>query len=259
MSKHLFSIKEVAEILNVSPSTLRYYDSIELIEIKRNEKNGYREYSLSDIYKFYQIIEARELEVPIKEISKLFNEPNEDIYLSLAADRAKYLQGEINRLKKLLQNLNNSINIYNNSLNSIDKYEFTFFPPRHMKHIGTINEIEIYNNIDFIDNMQLFYFDFNLEHTLYFCKDSNSDKFDLFLEDEKNFDTIFPASIYCITAIKGDFYKITNKLSEIIEELENLGYHITGKVIQLVLPEHLLFTSKEDALVRLQIPVEKQN
>lgn len=256
MAKHIFNIKEVAEILDISPSALRYYDTIELIDIKRNDINSYREYSLSDIYKLHQIIEARELEIPIKEISKLFNHPDEASYLSLAADRVTYLQKEIKRLEKLLASLNSSLGIYSNSLKAIGKLEFITFPARYVKHIGTINEIETYNNIDFIDNMQLFYLDFNLEETLYFCNDSNAEKFDLFLEDEKNYDIIFPASIYCTTAIKGDFYIITNKLNEIINDLEGQGYRVTGPAIQLVLPEHLLFTSKEDALVRLQIPIE---
>lgn len=258
MNKYFFSIKEVGEILNVSPSTLRYYDGMKLIDIKRNSKNGYREYSISDVYKLHQIIEARQLEIPIKEIEKLFTNPNENVYFALVADRARFLEKEINRLKKLLQSLNYSIDIYKTSLETIGKLEFNFFQPRKMKHIGTINKIEKYDNINFIDNMELYSLDFSLEETLYFCKDSNSDSFDLFLADDEKFDAVFPAGIYCTTAIKGDFYTITNKLSKIINDLESQGYNATGKAIQLVLPEHLLFTSSEDALVRIQIPVNKK-
>ncbi|WEV44597.1 MerR family transcriptional regulator [Streptococcaceae bacterium ESL0687] len=49
------NIKEISKITQVSERGLRYYEKLGLLNPKRNEKNGYREYGKSDIDQIYQI------------------------------------------------------------------------------------------------------------------------------------------------------------------------------------------------------------
>ena len=45
----MYNIKEVSELMGISPHTLRYYEKIGLLEfVKRNEQ-GVREFSESDL------------------------------------------------------------------------------------------------------------------------------------------------------------------------------------------------------------------
>lgn len=52
MPKKLVNISLAAEILKVSPETLRYWDKKGLLKAERNKQNGYRLYDISTLQKF---------------------------------------------------------------------------------------------------------------------------------------------------------------------------------------------------------------
>lgn len=58
MSEVYFSIKEAAEIMGVSPLTLRNWDKSGKFRAQRHPMNNYRVYKLSDLEKVIQDIEG---------------------------------------------------------------------------------------------------------------------------------------------------------------------------------------------------------
>ena len=62
------NIKEAEEQTGISRANIRYYEKMGLLQPKRNEKNGYREYRPEDIKRILQIKILRKLDVPIEEI-----------------------------------------------------------------------------------------------------------------------------------------------------------------------------------------------
>jgi len=52
MTKNLITIKSAAEILSVSPSTLRNWDKNGKLKAIKNKINGYRLYDISALEKF---------------------------------------------------------------------------------------------------------------------------------------------------------------------------------------------------------------
>lgn len=59
-SKKYLTIKEVAEILGVTPLTLRNWDKKGKLKAYRNPINNYRVYKLEEIELFLRKIESRE-------------------------------------------------------------------------------------------------------------------------------------------------------------------------------------------------------
>ena len=69
------NIKEAEEQTGISRANIRYYEKMGLLQPKRNEKNGYREYTPEDIKRILQIKILRKLDVPIEEIKDTFDRP----------------------------------------------------------------------------------------------------------------------------------------------------------------------------------------
>lgn len=93
MEKVVFHIGELSNLFNISVDSIRYYEKMGLIHPKRNEKNGYREYTMSD---FETIVIIREL-------------------LGLGFRMDKISDFITNR------NINSTIDIMNQKINIIDK------------------------------------------------------------------------------------------------------------------------------------------
>ncbi|WP_018750678.1 MerR family transcriptional regulator [Paenibacillus sanguinis] len=72
------TIKAVANKLNLSVSTIRYYEKNGLLDIHRKE-NNYREYSLDDEKKLKLILVMKYSGFTIKEIKKLLSLNNEKV------------------------------------------------------------------------------------------------------------------------------------------------------------------------------------
>jgi len=68
MEKGLVTIKSAAEILGVSVETLRNWDRCGKLVSKRNPKNGYRLYNISEIQK---LLKNKQIKSPRVKMAKL--------------------------------------------------------------------------------------------------------------------------------------------------------------------------------------------
>ena len=101
-------ISEVAEELNVSLRTLRYYDQIGLVSPERTE-GRYRMYNESDVDRIRKIIEYREIDMPISKITKILDDPGcneKDVlkeHLMVLTERQEELERYIDFTKELIE------------------------------------------------------------------------------------------------------------------------------------------------------------
>lgn len=63
-----YTIKETAAILSISPHTLRYYEKIGVIEIRRRKTGGIREYTEGDIRWLEYIVALKKIGFSLEEI-----------------------------------------------------------------------------------------------------------------------------------------------------------------------------------------------
>ncbi|MEA4912589.1 MAG: MerR family transcriptional regulator [Oscillospiraceae bacterium] len=63
-----YTIKEAAELMNVTPVTLRYYDKQGLLPFMERKKSGYRVFSENDIQLLHVIECLKKTGMPIKDI-----------------------------------------------------------------------------------------------------------------------------------------------------------------------------------------------
>ena len=72
------TVNEVSRLSGVSVRTLRYYDSIGLLKPTGHTDAGYRLYDDAALERLQQILLFRELQFPLKEISRIMQSPDYD-------------------------------------------------------------------------------------------------------------------------------------------------------------------------------------
>ena len=68
------TIKEVEEQTGLTRSNIRFYEREKLVEPTRNDKNGYRDYSESDVENIKKIAYLRTLEISIEDIRNIMSD-----------------------------------------------------------------------------------------------------------------------------------------------------------------------------------------
>lgn len=69
--KQPLSIGDISKLLNVSKSTLRYWESEGLFDLTRNDTNNYREYSYNTLVGLSDLVYYRSLNMPLKDLKRL--------------------------------------------------------------------------------------------------------------------------------------------------------------------------------------------
>ncbi len=91
------TIKEVEQMTGLTRSNIRFYEKEKLICPKRNENNGYREYSNEDVESIKKIAYLRTLGISIEDILKLLNK-DADLYTVVKKQR-RILEKQISELQ----------------------------------------------------------------------------------------------------------------------------------------------------------------
>ena len=107
------SIGELAVIVNLNPSTIRYYEEIGLIETKYRQANSHRRYGKEEIIKLNLIARAKFLGMSLEEIKELVDlfkiDAREKKGIQRALEILNEHELEIDRKIRELRVLRNSI------------------------------------------------------------------------------------------------------------------------------------------------------
>lgn len=107
-----YTIGQIAKSLGISPQLLRHYESVGLMDAKRDETNQYRTYQIQDTKLLFQTIIYRAMGFSLKKINRMLKEESPlDVERSLS-DRIREIQKEI----EILQNVQGEIREYHDSL-----------------------------------------------------------------------------------------------------------------------------------------------
>lgn len=104
----MYSIKEIADLAGVTTRTLRYYDQLGILVPAEIADNGYRFYDRKNLLELQQVMFFRELDVPIKDIQHMLNQPDYQPVSALEKHRGGIIT-QVERLNKLLDTLDNTI------------------------------------------------------------------------------------------------------------------------------------------------------
>lgn len=103
-----FTIKEIADLADVTTRTIRYYDEIGLLSPAETRENGYRYYNRDSLLRLQQILFFRELGVPLKEIYRMINHPDFKLVEALEKHQSS-LKIRVKRVNAMITTINNTI------------------------------------------------------------------------------------------------------------------------------------------------------
>jgi DNA-binding transcriptional MerR regulator len=103
-----YTVSQLAQMAGVSVRTLHHYDHIGLLKPSRQTEVGYRLYERQDLLRLQQILFFKELELPLREIQNILDDPKSDQIESLK-DHRQRLQGRMARMARLLKTIDKTI------------------------------------------------------------------------------------------------------------------------------------------------------
>jgi DNA-binding transcriptional MerR regulator len=123
-----YSVKKLAALAGVSVRTLHLYDQIGLLKPSVRTEKNYRLYGRSELLRLQQILFYKELDLPLKEIADILDDPAFDPVKALENHKAA-LQHKQQRIATLLVTIDKTIDQLKNEdmLQPEDLYEG--FPP----------------------------------------------------------------------------------------------------------------------------------
>lgn len=105
----LQTISQVSKTYDISSRMLRYYEQIGLIKSIRNEDNSYRLYDESATKRVQQIIILRKLQIPVKQICIILNNPVAGTVIDIFKKSISELDSEITALSTIKSILDNFV------------------------------------------------------------------------------------------------------------------------------------------------------
>jgi MerR family transcriptional regulator, thiopeptide resistance regulator len=105
----MFTVKQLSKLAGVTPRTLHHYDEIGLLKPSSIGDNGYRYYGEESLLRLQQILFYRELGIPLDDIKKIMGHRDFDVLGALRSHKDA-LKGQVTRLNRLIQTVDNTIN-----------------------------------------------------------------------------------------------------------------------------------------------------
>lgn len=120
-----YTVNQLAKMAGISPRTLRYYDQIGLLPVRKDE-SGYRLYGQDEVDRLQQILFYRELGMPLAEIKEIVTADSFDGLAALKEHREKLL-AQRERLDALIANVQNTIAMKEGERDMTDQEKFEGF------------------------------------------------------------------------------------------------------------------------------------
>ncbi len=97
--KDFYKISEISKMYGIGVDSLRYYENLGILNPQRAD-NGYRMYSLKDIYKLNMIRDLRGLNFSMQQIKEYLDEQNLENTLSLLQREQQLIQHQLQKLQE---------------------------------------------------------------------------------------------------------------------------------------------------------------
>lgn len=120
--KDYYKIGEISKIYGIGRDSLMYYEDIGILKPFR-DKNGYRMYKLSDIWRLNLIKELRSLNFPMKKIKEYLDDRNIESTKEILNKEIILIDEKIEELLSYKQNIMKRLDTINDELRNLKLYE----------------------------------------------------------------------------------------------------------------------------------------
>ncbi len=130
-----FKIGELAKLYDIGTDSIRYYEKLGLITPVRGE-NGYRLYSINEIWRMNVIRDLRSLGFSMNHIGEYLSQRSVENTIHLLEEELKHIEKKEEKLKQLKKNVHHRLNAIEVAKEkTIGVVEKVYFPKRNCHEI----------------------------------------------------------------------------------------------------------------------------
>lgn len=267
--KNYYKINEISVLYNIGKDSLRYYEKLGLLNPKRDD-NGYRLYSIQDIWKLNIIKDLRNLNFPMEKIKAYIENRTVQNTLDILNEEKNLLTKKIEELNLQKAKINQRIKSISTDVedNNLEKIELIELEERkviklndtfsrdaevdflikklHKKYEEKIyvlgnNYLGVTMNLDKVRNNI-----YNAYTSVFFILDKS----------DINYDYILPSGKYIVLSYKGSYNKTKKFLPLMLDYIKSNNYQIKSDPIELYKIDVHETSNVEEYLTQLQIAIK---
>lgn len=158
------SIADLAKILNISKSSMRFYEAKGLIQPDRNTDSNYRNYSYMTLVELTDILLYRRLGIPVREIPEIMHSS---------------VEASLDTIDQAIDQTHRQIQTLNETLQYLNLYE-----RKVRKYLSLKDRRNPYQIVDVPDIQKMYFFDFsNPAHMVKYLTNSYTFSYGIYIED----------------------------------------------------------------------------
>jgi len=123
------TVGEIARVLDISTEMIRFYVREGIITPRKNEQNNYWEYSSEDLMMLSDILFYRDQELTLKDIRSIFEGLEVEKIGEIIKERKTEAMENISRYQRILKNLEDWQENYEDELSLLGKFRIGEMPP----------------------------------------------------------------------------------------------------------------------------------
>ena len=267
--KDYYKIGEISKIYGIGRDSLMYYEDIGILKPFR-DKNGYRMYKLSDIWRLNLIKELRSLNFPMKKIKEYLDDRNIESTKEILNKDIILIDEKIEELLSYKQNIMKRLDTINDELRNLKLYEIDLVYINKRKSRELNANITKDEEFDFL--IQKLQKDYENRFTILgnnnigssFCLDkikqgiyNEFKSVFCFLEDEEEiYNIIFNEGYYLTLTYKGKYKNNKHYINKMFKYIEEKGYKIISDPIEIYKIDIHETEDINEFITEIQIPVD---
>lgn len=269
--KKEYTIGEICALYNIGPDSMRYYEKMGLITPER-KKNGYRVYTLQEIWKLNIIKDLRKLDFSVKQIKEYLEDRTVQTTKDLIKKEIDMIQNEIAELSKVQKNLERRLKTLK-SIETIEEYEKIKIKKISSRKMVLVKEstskdeevdlafrkLERKNDEKALlfgnKNMGVFISDQGMEKGIYNLYEN---VFFFVDESEKDYDMILPEGDYLTLIYQGAYKKSQYFFQQLLSYIKENEYSIVGSPMEIYRIDIHETSREKEFITEIQIPITKK-
>lgn len=270
--KNYYKINEISNLYNIGKDSLRYYEEIGILSPER-DSNGYRLYSIQDIWKLNIIKDLRNLNFPMEVIKDYLDDKTVENTLDILNEEIDIIDKKLEQLKvqkstisarikslsedavennletiKIIDIDKRKVIMLNDTFSRDEEADF-LIKKLHKKHEDKLyllgnNYLGVTMDLDQIHNGI-----YNSYTSVFFILD----------KDDKNYDKVIPEGKYLSLSYKGGYEKTNEFLPLMMEFANNNNFEVISDPLELYKIDVHETSKTEEFLTEIQMQVKEVN
>lgn len=276
--KNYYKINEISKLYGIGPDSLRYYEKLGILSPRR-DTNGYRLYSLKDLYKLNIIKDLRSLDFSMRQIKDYLDEQSIENTLNLLHKEQELLHIRLKELKKREKIIKNRISNLQSSQTiptglisvkscperfcvQLSEYitrdeEMDFLIKKlHKKHEKKVHDFGSQTIGAFLSMPDLRNGIANVYTSVFFVleKPSLSEN----IQNTQDYDFILPAGDYLSYYYRGDYEQNADRIREVLDYARTHHILLSGEPFETYEIDNRDTICPEEFLTEIQVRIKER-